>query len=106
MKFKKHEIITEFWYGIPATESLEGLVTTIRAFVDAVSTKIKENHVCSEYDVLYMEASAPRELELYFILCEDNNRGLLLIKFPRNALCEYTHETLSEAVEDALKEET
>lgn len=105
MKFhKKH--ITSYHCELPMDNdmSLTNTAAHIRSFVDSTAIQIeKDGYKCDEYDTIYFSSLEDR-LMVWFNVHYDN-QGLLIVHLPPALINLYRPITISETIENALKEE-
>lgn len=88
--------------------SLTNTAATIRSFVDGTAIQIKKDGLkCDEYDIMYLPSLGLIDDDklIMWLNVHDNGCGLLIVQLPVELVSLYRLKTISEVIENALKEE-
>lgn len=107
MKFNKKKLLT--YKTRIVSDAMDGLAydiaSQVKAFIDDVSQNIdKDGYKCDEYHILYIPAFYDDRINVWFNLYP-NNHGILVVGIPKEFSNKSTRYMISNAIEEALKEE-
>lgn len=107
MKFNKKKLLT--YQTKIVLDAIDGLAydvaSKVKAFIDDVSQNIdKDGYNCDEYHILYIPSFCDNRLIAWFNLYP-NNHGILVVGIPKDFSNKSTRCMISDAIEEALKEE-
>ena len=109
MKFHKRHIMS-YHVELPfdSDYSLTNTAATIRSFVDGTTKQIEKDGLkCDEYDIMYFPSLGLIDDDklIMWLNVHDNGCGLLIVQLPVELVSYYKPETISEVIENALKED-